>query len=197
MRSFIRKSLHLDKNGKNFPGWGPSWGPGLGLERHINALMALALSIVLWGAFSVQFFEQEYPCSLCLLQRLGMLGVALGALLNVKFGIRKSHYGLSLLSALLGGVVGLRQFALHVCPGFPTFGTPFWGLSLYTWSLVVFLCSIISIAFLLLVFDPEQADRVEGGNRPWWWQLAFLSVFLVAFTNIFTTFWQCGFGDCE
>src|SRR3990167_6458606 len=106
------------------------------VERNCNALMAIIISFVLLGAFGLQAFLHEIPCPLCLIQRLGMIAVATGALLNVRFGIRKLHYGISLLAALLGGFASLRQLLLHVCGLIPTFGQPFWGLSLYTWALL-------------------------------------------------------------
>ena len=164
-------------------------------ERNCNTLMALLISCVLWGAYGIQFFLHEEPCVLCLLQRLGMLGVAFGALLNIKFGIRRSHYGLSLISAVFGGFVALRQIALHVCPTFSKFGKPFWGLSLYTWSFIVFSSSVLYIALLLLIFDRKKEDLKKTPMNVWG-QLAFASVFLVAFSNIFTTLRQCGLGYC-
>ncbi|MCH9628140.1 MAG: Disulfide bond formation protein B [Chlamydiales bacterium] len=165
-------------------------------ERNLNALMALILSCVLWGGFAFQFIEGEHPCVLCLLQRLGMLGVAFGALLNVKFGSRKAHYSLSLFSALFGGFVALRHIALHACPGTPIFGEPFWGLSLYTWSFIVFVSSVAYIALLMLIFD-HQKEEFKFSRINWWGRLAFFSVFLVALTNIVTTLLQCGLGDCN
>lgn len=165
------------------------------LERQLNALMAIIIACVIFGALGIQFFMHETPCSLCLMQRLGMIGVAIGALLNVRFGPRKSHYGLSMLSAVFGGFVALRQIALHVCPSFPTFGVPFWGLSLYTWSFIVFASSIAYIALLLLFFDRHH-NLVTEQSSHWWGRLAFFLVFAVAFINIFSTFYQCGIGAC-
>lgn len=167
----------------------------LSLERHLNALMALIISGVLWGALGIQFFGHEEPCPLCLLQRLGMMAVASGALMNVKFGIRRLHYGLSLLSAVFGGFVASRHFLLHVCPGFPTFGKPVWGLSLYTWSFLVFACSVVYIAFLFLFFNHNEKEKVVPIT--WFGHLSFILVFLAALTNIFATLWLCGFGPCE
>lgn len=166
------------------------------VERNCNALMALIISCVLWGALGIQFFKHEQPCALCLMQRLGMLGITFGALLNLKFGIQRAHYSLSLLSAMFGAFVSLRHIALHVCPGFPAFGEPFWGLSLYVWALIVFASSIVYIS-LLMFFRDERKKTTENTTLNWLGQLAFFSVFLVALINIFTTLWQCGLGDCE
>lgn len=163
------------------------------MERNLNAFQVLIISAVLFGALSIQFFEQEEPCPLCLLQRIGMLGVASGALMNCRFGPHKSHYGLSLLSAFFGGFVALRQIALHICPGFPTFGRPFWGLSLYTWSFIVFCSSVAYIGLELLIFD--QSKEKEGMN--WFCHLAFFVLFLAALINVVATFFECGLGPCQ
>jgi disulfide bond formation protein DsbB len=165
-------------------------------ERHLNALMAVILSGVISGALAIQFFLHEHPCPLCLLQRLGMLGIAMGALFNVKFGPQKMHYGLSLFAALSGGFVAARQIALHVCPGFPKFGIPVWGLSLYTWSFIVFISSVLYIAALLVIFNRKPIGNPTT-KLNWWGYTAFGLVFIVALINIFTTLWQCGIGPCR
>lgn len=164
-------------------------------ERDLNALIIVIIGGILLGAFGVQIFMHEQPCPLCLLQRLGMIGVATGALLNIWFGVRMSHYGLMLLSALMGGFVALRQISLHVCPAFPKFGLPVLGLSLYTWSFIIFVCVVLAVALLLFLYDPkdslEQPPSLNG-----WSKFAFGLIFLVTFANIITTLFQCGFGPC-
>lgn len=164
-------------------------------ERHANALLALILASVLWGALGIQFFKHEVPCALCMMQRLGMIGVAAAALLNVKFGPRKIHYGLCLFAAIFGGFVALRQISLHACPQFPTFGVPFWGLSLYTWSFIVHASAIFYIGLMLIIFGRHELPA-ERTTPNWWGQLAFVVVGLVAVTNIFASLWVCGLGAC-
>jgi len=165
-------------------------------ERDINGLMIIILCGVLLSAFGVQFIMHEKPCPLCMLQRIGMIGVATGGLLNIWYGIHMSHYGVSLLSALAGGFVALRQISLHVCPGMPEFGMPVLGLSLYTWSFVVFTCVVLGIALLLFMYNPkESAEPVRPLNL--WCKVATGLLLLVAVANVFTTYMQCGFGPCQ
>lgn len=163
------------------------------LERFFNALIVVILSGVLLGAFGFQFIKHEEPCPLCLLQRLGMFGVGLGALLNLRFGIKMPHYGIMLLSAFFGGFVALRQISLHVCPTFPLFGVPFWGLSLYTWSFLVFASTVLAVA--LLLFLPKKAE----GEKPMLGigEKSVIILFLViAVANMIATLFQCGLGPC-
>lgn len=166
------------------------------IQRDLNALIIIILSGILLGAFGVQIIEHEQPCPLCMLQRLGMISLACGLMMNIQFGVKMGHYALSLISCLMGGSVALRQISLHVCPGFPTFGLPVLGLSLYTWSFFVFCCSVLAIALLLFLYDPKEAAE-DAPPHNFWTKLSFVLIFLVTLTNIFTTLWQCGLGPCE
>lgn len=165
------------------------------IQKNLNALGALVISGVLLSAFGVELFLKEVPCPLCMLQRLCMVSAGIACLLNVKFGIKPAHYGLALLSSLAGGTVALRQISLHVCPGFPTFGMPVLGLSLYTWSFLVFVCVVLAAALLLFLYDPASKENEEG-NLGGLGTLAFILLFLVTAANIFSTFGHCGFGPC-
>lgn len=164
-------------------------------QRDLNALIVIILSGILLSAFGVQIFMHEQPCPLCLLQRLGMLGVATGALLNIWFGIRMGHYSLILLSALMGGFVALRQISLHVCPGFPEFGLPVLGLSLYTWSFIIFVCVVFAVAVLLSLYTPQEREE-EPRKLNLWCKFAFGSIFFIAIANIVSTLFLCGLGPC-
>ena len=163
------------------------------LERHLNALQVVIIALVLIGAFSIQLFLHEQPCPLCFLQRLGMLGVGSGALMNLRFGPHKRYYGLSLLAAFFGGFVALRQMALHACPGTKPFGVPFWGLSLYTWSFLIFACSVLFISIMLIFF---KEGRNEKKGLHLLHKAAFLLLFSAAFGNIIDTAILCGMSAC-
>lgn len=96
------------------------------LARQLNALGAIAISLVLAFAFYSQFINAELPCPLCLLQRVGFIAVLFGLLCNIIYGPRSLHYSFMLLGALFGAAVALRQVALHVIPGTPFYGDPFY-----------------------------------------------------------------------
>lgn len=166
------------------------------LERFLNGLIILIICGILLSAFGVEFIWREVPCPLCMLQRLCMIGAACGFLLNVRFGVKMSHYGLCLLSSLAGGTVALRQISLHVCPGFPEFGLPVLGLSLYTWSFIIFACIVLSVAGLLFLYhsdeENEESPKMEGFDK-----FVFSLLLIVTTANIVTTFSHCGFGPCH
>lgn len=165
-------------------------------QRFLNALIIWILASIMLAAFGVQLFLKEQPCPLCLLQRIGMLGVAFGAMLNLQFRIRPIHYALMLFSALYGGFVALRQIMLHVCPGFPQFGMPILGLSLYTWSFLVFVCVIAAVAFLLCLYETRQNEETPTPLH-WFFQGADWFILAIAVMNIFSTLLLCGISACK
>ncbi|MDR2539884.1 MAG: disulfide bond formation protein B [Chlamydiales bacterium] len=165
------------------------------LERSLNAIWAFVICGVLLGGYSVQFLKHELPCPLCLLQRLSMIGVAMGPLLNLRFDIYPTHYAVSILSALFGGFVSLRQISLHVCPGFSSFGEPVLGLELYTWALIVFASSIfVSAIMLFLHITPPQ--RIQKMQMNTFENMAFWLVLFMTTANVVTTLQECGLSAC-
>lgn len=168
------------------------------IARSLNVLFVLAVSLILLAAFGVQFAKGELPCPLCLLQRLAMLGVGAGALLNVRYGVRPRHYGLALASAIFGGAVAGRQVLLHIAPGDPGYGEPLFGLHLYTWSFVAF-ASIAVIISVMCWFD-RQFDTTESNRgTPAYSRLSAAALLLfcgVAVANVLTTLLLCGLGPC-
>lgn len=167
----------------------------LSLQKNLNALAIFVIVGVLLSAYGVQLFWQETPCPLCLLQRIGMIGVASSLLLNLYCGIRTSHYALALFSSIVGGFVALRQISLHVCPGMPAYGLPVLGVSLYTWSFLVFVCCVLAVAILLLMYDSQQPVEEEPVNK--FGYAAGVALLGITLANVLTTFIQCGMGPCE
>ena len=57
----------------------------------LNALSLYAVAAVLATAYAAQFILHELPCPLCLLQRIAFAMLAVGPILNVRYGPRPSH----------------------------------------------------------------------------------------------------------
>ena len=167
------------------------------VARQLNALAALIICGVLLGAYWVQFGRHEFPCPLCLLQRLGLLGVIFGALMNVRFGPRPRYYAFSLLSALFGASVAIRQILLHIVPGTGAYGSTIFGWHLYTWSFVVAAIAILLTVLMLLsnkqFESPQEQDSGSFGKLA---KLVFVVALLIAAANVVTTFLECGLGQC-
>lgn len=171
-----------------------SWIPTL--SKTLNVLELLVVLLILFAAVSFQVILSELPCPLCLLQRVGFLGVVFALLLNLKFGLRPSHYGLALFSALFTAVVALRQIALHAIPGTGSYGSSVMGLHMYTWSFVAAICMIVATAFILS-FD-RQYDFVPSNTRlkTVLTHLLFVIFLLMVMFNLVSTYLECGFKEC-
>jgi disulfide bond formation protein DsbB len=165
------------------------------LARTLNTLSLYALSAVLIAAFAMQFSRNELPCPLCLLQRAFMCALATGPILNLRFGPRPSHYALSMLAALAGAAVSVRQILLHILPGAPGYGSPTFGYHYYTWAFILFVVALVLLA-LMLVMD-SQFDRTTPEPRLSTSARAgiLLAIGLTA-ANILSTLAICGFADC-
>lgn len=164
------------------------------LSRIFYSLNTLALAVItaiLAGAFAEQFFLGELPCPLCLLQRAGLIAVGLGFFLNLRFGIQSAHYGVALLGCLVGAAGSMRQILLHIAPGDQGYSGAFFGLHLYTWSFLSFVCLMIGIGVLLLgpaQHRPYFSSRVSG--------IVMLTFVAIVLANLVSTLLECGLTQC-
>lgn len=162
----------------------------------LNVLGLYVIAAVLTAAFAAQFLLDELPCPLCLLQRVMFTALAIGPILNVRFGPRPSHYAMSLLAAIIGAVVSTRQILLHIIPGDAGYGTALFGYHYYTWAFMGFVAAIVLLGAILL-FD-SQFDDDDAAPRPAG-AFARIAVWLViglTALNVISTLLECGFGAC-
>jgi disulfide bond formation protein DsbB len=162
----------------------------------LNALSLYAVALVLAAAFAAQLLLHELPCPLCLLQRLQFTVLAIGPILNIRWGPRPSHYALSLLAATAGAAFSTRQILLHIMPGDTGYGSALLGYHYYSWALIGFAAAIVLLAAILLFdrqFDRDDATPVAPGA------FAITAVWLViglTALNVASTLLECGFGAC-
>src|SRR3954467_7642566 len=131
----------------------------------LNALSLYGVALVLAAAYAAQFMLQELPCPLCLLQRILFAALAVGPILNIRFGPRPSHYAMSLLAAAAGAAFSTRQILLHILPGDAGYGSALLGLHYYSWALVGFAAAIVLLAGMLL-FDRQFEDDRPASPAP-------------------------------
>jgi disulfide bond formation protein DsbB len=162
----------------------------------LNALALYGVALVLAAAFAAQLWLGELPCPLCLLQRIAFALLAIGPMLNVRFGPRPSHYAWSLLAAAAGATVAMRQILLHVMPGDPGFGSALLGYHYYTWAFIGFAAAIILIAAMLL-FDRQFADwETTPTPAGAFARIAVWLVIALTALNVVSTLLECGFAAC-
>lgn len=127
------------------------WGPVVFLVAYIG---------VIGGGFALQFVLGDYPCPLCMLQRLAMILACIGPLWIIqqsKAGVLTargyaSGYGMAQLAALFGLLISSRQIMLHILPDATGYGPAILGLHSYTWAAITFLV-VILFGGLMLTFD--------------------------------------------
>lgn len=166
------------------------------IQQDFNAFELLGIMLMLFLAFAFQIVLNELPCPLCLLQRLGFLGVAFGFLLNLRFGLKPSHYAIALISALFTSFVALRQIALHVVPGTGVYGDAIFGLHLYTWSFIV---SMLIVIVTILMLGCDQQYQVTASDRMYSsriTRLLFGATVLLIIANIISVLLECGLAVC-
>src|ERR1700722_3701835 len=108
----------------------------------LNVLGLYGIALILVAAFAAQILLNELPCPLCLLQRVLFSMLAIGPILNIRFGPRPSHYALSLLAAIVGAAFSMRQILLHILPGDAGYGTALLGYHYYSLALIGFAAAI-------------------------------------------------------
>lgn len=175
------------------------------IMRLINIIALFALLGVLAGSLFLQFGVGEQPCPLCLVQRSGMVGLALGPIMNLLWGLKPSHYAISILAALVGAAGSTRQILIHIAdPNDPGYGPAVFGWHLYTWALVTFIIAIAGISVLMLFprqfsMGDEGIIRTPGGLRPWIIAVAFgvilwmmVDATIIGISELF----ECGLGAC-
>ena len=163
----------------------------------LNALGLYAVALVLAAAFAAQWLLHELPCPLCLLQRIQFAVLAIGPIMNVRWGPRPSHYALSLLAAATGAAFSTRQVLLHIMPGDAGYGTALFGYHYYTLALIGFATAIVLLAAMLLFDAQFKEDGAAAPAAPS--AFATTAVWLViglTALNVASTLLECGFAAC-
>ena len=169
----------------------------LWLGVHANILV---LCGVLGGSLFIQIILGDFPCPLCMVQRMAMMLCALGQVyilckINVEGRIRWSDFAtghaMTLFSAVAGATMSIRQILLHIIPPDPGFGMAVFGLHLYTWGLFVFTAEVLAVAINLMIAPREWSETVPGDRRLTRFVLTFMVALLVLFAT--ATFVEQGF----
>jgi disulfide bond formation protein DsbB len=163
----------------------------------LNALSLYAVALVLAAAFAAQWLLHELPCPLCLLQRVQFAVLAIGPIMNVRWGPRPSHYALSLLAAAAGAAFSTRQVLLHIMPGDAGYGTALFGYHYYTLALIGFATAIVLLAAILLFDDQFKEDGAAppAAASAFATTAVWLVIGLTAL-NVVSTLLECGFAAC-
>ena len=171
------------------------------ISRIINLLALVGLLVVLSGSLDLQFGFGEPPCPLCLIQRSGMIGLAVGPIMNLLWGIRPAHYAISILAAIVGGAGSTRQILLHIAdPNDPGYGPAVLGYHLYTWAFITFLIGAAGCALLIMWTAPFNVkDDGVTGHRGWLRMVCFTIIAWVSLDALvigLSVLPECGLSMC-
>ncbi|GAB0105328.1 disulfide bond formation protein B [Nocardia sp. JMUB6875] len=161
-------------------------------------LYVVGMCAVMSGGYIFQFAKWEYPCPLCMIQRMGMMLVAMGPAWiiakardgQITRGDYATGFGLTVVTALLSAIVSGRQVLLHIPLGDPGYDSAFLGLHLYTWALVTFyLAALVAGAAGMASTElaPGQVRFGTGSSIVLWIFAAFIA------TNLISCFAEEGF----
>lgn len=165
-----------------------------GIALNLLGLSGISLSLLI--AFYYQIVLHELPCPLCLLQRVGMIAIGIGFMLNLRFGERSLHYGVALIGCLLTGALAARQVLLHIVPGTGTYGSALFGMHFYTLALLSAIAATAFIAVLLMLRRSHDAAAPTAGMHAASKAVAILFTLLIA-ANLLSTILECGAGQCD
>lgn len=165
-------------------------------------LMANILVIcgVLGGSLFIQVFLGEFPCPLCMVQRMAMMLCALGQAYilcrcNPEGRIDWKNFAighsLTLFAALAGSAMSVRQILLHIVPPDPGYGSAIFGLHMYTWGLILFIAEVLAVALNLIIAPRDWKPFDAGWKKASHVVLGLLAVIIFFF--IIATFIEEGF----
>src|SRR5512132_4121825 len=163
-------------------------------------LMMFVIAGILTAAMTLQYVNGELPCPLCLLERVAMLGVCFGIMLNFQRGFSYQNTGFSLLSAILLLVIAVRQTLLDIYPrpGHEYIGSAIFGIHMPVWSIIIALSLLIAYGIKLAILGGDEYLReADVSEFPAIRRIAdSLSIYVIAICLISVVL-QCGFGECH
>lgn len=166
------------------------------------AMMAV-IALILIAAAVMQYAFGELPCPLCLLQRVAMLGICFGILLQFRNGFSYQNTGIAIGFALFLLIVAERQTLLDIYPrpGHAYIGSPVFGLHMPVWSIIIALVVLIAFALKLAILGGDR--RLETTPVSTFPRLAVAAtavgaiVIALAVLNFGSVIVQCGINECH
>lgn len=166
-------------------------------------LVMFVIAGILTAAMTLQYVNGELPCPLCLLERVAMLGVCFGIMLNFRRGFSYQNTGFSLLFAIVLLVISVRQSLLDIYPrpGHEYIGSAIFGIHMPVWSIIIALALLIAYAIKLAILGGDEYLReADVSEFPAIRRIAdILSIYVIALCliNLVSVVLQCGLGECH
>lgn len=157
----------------------------------LDSLAILVLGLILSGAFAFQILDQELPCALCVMQRMGLYAIGYGLVLNLLKERTEVHYLLVIAASLINSTIALLQVVLHIVPGSGSFGAAIMGMHMYTWNFVISLLFIVYSLIAGLSINGFAVNKLS--NKPSVGIKVIIGFFVFTLiANIISAFIECG-----
>ena len=177
---------------------------GARLPAALNDLFQFALMLtiaeILTTAMALQYYGNEIPCPLCLLQRVAMFGVCFGVIMHFHHGYSARNDGVSMLFALFLMILSVRQTLLDIYPrpGHSYIGSSILGLHMPVWSVIIAVAILLAYAIKFTVLGGEQLhDPQPSPTLGRVARLLSLYVIAICLINFVSVILQCGAGACH
>ncbi len=177
---------------------GPRWPATL--NDLFQLAMMLAMAAILTAAMVLQYYGNEIPCPLCLLQRVAMFGVCFGIIMHFRHGYSARNDGVSMLFALFLLIVSARQTLLDIYPrpGHSYIGSAVLGLHMPVWSIVIAFAILLAFAVKFAILGGQHLrDRRPSPALGRLAKLLSLYVVAIALINFGSVILQCGADACH
>ncbi|MEC3920539.1 disulfide bond formation protein B [Nocardia sp. CDC160] len=162
----------------------------------------IGMCATLLGAYTFQFGLWEYPCPMCLLQRMFFLLSAIGPtyiIMRSRTGVVTtrefaSGWGWAVMAAILGSFVSGAQVLMHIAPNDPGYAGALLGLHLYTWAFITFVMAVLAAGIVLFLSAFSEPGRVAATSTALRRAAKVTPMVLVAFaaTNLVACFFLQG-----
>jgi disulfide bond formation protein DsbB len=170
------------------------------LNDFFQFAMMLTMAAIVTAAMALQYYDNELPCPLCLLQRVAMFGVCFGVIMHFRHGYSARNDGVGMLFALFLLIVSARQVLLDIYPrpGHSYIGSAVLGLHMPVWSVVIAVAILVAFAIKLAVLDGEHLrDPQSSPTLGRVARLLSLYVIAICLINLVSVILQCGLGACH
>lgn len=171
------------------------------LQYWLAVLFVAGWTVVICGGLFAQYVQWDYPCPLCMIQRMFMALAALGGAYIVREAARGTitsrdyaiGWGMAIVACLVGAFSSSRQTLLHILPGDKGYGGTVLGLHLYVWALLLFLAAVLVIG---LVTSFSHATQTTAPLTPLMRKVGYAAVIFFAvimLVNAVGVFAEAGF----
>lgn len=155
----------------------------------LDSVAIIGLTIILIMAFAYQLLDNELPCALCVMQRMGLYAISIGLVINLILGRKQTNYLMVVIGAVINSWISLLQVILHIVPNSGGFGSSIFGLHMYTWNFIVSMVFIIYGCLAGFLHGSENQIRVKIAVIH---KVIISVLFFTLLANALSAFIECG-----